>query len=49
MDVTLIKTKLNFVKNKQGAVYFKSLYKVQVFGVCEDGTPRQVSNLWFLA
>ncbi|CAB4417947.1 unnamed protein product [Rhizophagus irregularis] len=28
-----------YSSQQEGATYFKSLYKVQVFGVCEDGTP----------
>ncbi|RGB24601.1 hypothetical protein C1646_772843 [Rhizophagus diaphanus] len=34
-----------YSSQQEGATYFKSLYKVQVFGVCEDGTPRQVNYL----
>ncbi|CAG8778835.1 6827_t:CDS:1, partial [Ambispora leptoticha] len=30
-----------YSSQQEGVTYFKSLYKVEVFGVCEEAMPRQ--------
>ncbi|CAB4381099.1 unnamed protein product [Rhizophagus irregularis] len=37
--------KLPYSSQQEGTTYFKSLYSVQVFRVCEDAFPRQVNYL----
>ncbi|CAG8805465.1 8448_t:CDS:2, partial [Gigaspora margarita] len=34
-----------YSSQQEGATYFKSLYKVEIFDVCEEGVPRQVSSI----
>ena len=36
------RVKLPYSSQQEGSTYFKSLYSVQVFGICEDAFPRQV-------
>lgn len=35
-----------YSSQQEGATYFKSLYKIEVFGVCEEGIPCQVIRLF---
>ncbi|CAG8825564.1 19372_t:CDS:2, partial [Cetraspora pellucida] len=36
---------LPFSSQQKGEIYFKSLYKIHVFGICDDAFPRQVNYL----